>query len=35
MFQEVHPYLKESDYWENDMKGRLFDAYPSLMGGRD
>ena len=35
MFQEVHPYLKESDYWENDMKGKLFDAYPALMGGRD
>ena len=35
MFQEVHIYLKESDYWENDMKGKLFDAYPSLMGGRD
>lgn len=35
MFQEVHAYLKEEDYWENDMKAKLFDAYPSLMGSRD
>jgi hypothetical protein len=35
MFQEVHTYLKEEDYWENDMKAKLFDAYPSLGGGRD
>jgi MoxR-like ATPase len=35
MIQEVHPKLKESDFWENDLKSKLFDAYPGLMGGRD
>ena len=35
MIQEVHPKLKESDFWENDLKGKLFDNYPGLMGGRD
>jgi len=35
MIQEVHSDLKKSDFWENDMKAKLFDAYPGLMGGRD
>ena len=35
MIQEVHPTLKESDFWENDLKAKLFDSYPGLMGGRD
>lgn len=35
MIQEVHPKLKESDFWENDLKAKLFDSYPGLMGGRD
>jgi len=35
MIQEVHPSLKQSDFWENDLKAKLFDSYPGLMGGRD
>ena len=34
MFQEVHPYLKEDDHWEEECKAKLFDSYPGLMKGR-
>ena len=26
MIQEVHPYLKDDDFWEQDCKGKLFDT---------
>ena len=34
MIQEVHPYLLKEDYWQDDLKTKLFDSYPGLLGGR-
>lgn len=30
LFQEVHVELKKYDFWEEDCKAKLFDAYPGL-----